>query len=124
MNYVIEGLLIIGIIAILWLWISGIRKGVPIPPYKTVYISDLPQRLEPKVIYVSGEDGQEWFVGFLCPCGCEETIQLSILPNTKPRWKLTKHGNGTVSLHPSVWRTKGCRSHFFFKEGYISWCQE
>ncbi|MFX8036043.1 DUF6527 family protein [Acinetobacter baumannii] len=26
------------------------------------------------------------------------------------------------TLSPSIWRSKGCRSHFFVREGLIVWC--
>ena len=124
MNYAIEVLFIIGIIAILWVWLAGFRKGTIAPlPYKTIRAEALPSSLESETIYICGEDNQEWFVAFLCPCGCRETIQLSVLPNTKPKWELTKHIEGTISLHPSVWRTKGCKSHFFVQKGHIRWAE-
>jgi hypothetical protein len=59
----------------------------------------------------------------LCPCGCGETLHMSLLPDSHPKWKLLRHDDGTVSLHPSVWRTKGCRSHFFLRNGMIVWCE-
>lgn len=31
--------------------------------------------------------------------------------------------DGTVSIKPSGWRQKGCRSHFFLKRGQIEWCK-
>lgn len=101
-----------------WLWQTPASQSTP---YKTIYVDGLPANLQSKTIYISGEDGLEWFALFLCPCGCQEAIQLSILPNTRPTWKLIKNPNGTITLHPSVWRTKGCKSHFFFESGYIKW---
>ncbi|MFD1874521.1 DUF6527 family protein [Hymenobacter bucti] len=74
-------------------------------------------------MYLLGKPGREWLVGFLCPCNCGQFIELSLLPTTKPRWKLAVHANeDTVSLRPSVWRTVGCRSHFFLTNGLIKWC--
>ncbi|MDM9644782.1 DUF6527 family protein [Rhizobium sp. S163] len=26
------------------------------------------------------------------------------------------------TLHPSVWRNSGCRSHFWVRRGRIAWC--
>ena len=34
----------------------------------------------------------------------------------------TFQSDGSVSLMPSVWRQKGCRSHFFLRHGRIDWC--
>jgi len=31
--------------------------------------------------------------------------------------------DGTITLKPSVWRTKGCRSHFLVRNSRIDWCR-
>jgi hypothetical protein len=46
---------------------------------------------------------------------------MNLMSDTRPRWELTEHRDGTVSLHPSVWRKKDCRSHFFLRHGDIEW---
>lgn len=84
--------------------------------------AEVPDALRPRTLYVVGENGHRWFAAFLCPCGCGAVIQASLLPNSRPHWQLSEHLDGTVSLHPSVWRTKGCRSHFVLKRGRIRWC--
>lgn len=90
--------------------------------YGAVLVSELPDVLEPRAVYVVGEGGHRWFVAFLCPCGCGDVIQASLLERTRPHWRLTESWDGTVSLHSSVWRTKGCRSHFWMRRGRIRWC--
>ena len=35
---------------------------------------------------------------FDCPCGCGETIKLSLVPGDRPGWKLRDHWDGTASL--------------------------
>lgn len=37
----------------------------------------------------------------------------------RPRWPLDEHEDGTITLHLSVWRKEGCRSHFFLRHGKI-----
>ncbi|HEX5760080.1 MAG TPA: DUF6527 family protein [Thermoanaerobaculia bacterium] len=32
-------------------------------------------------------------------------------------WRWTPSRRGRVSVHPSIWRTAGCRSHFFIRFG-------
>jgi hypothetical protein len=91
-------------------------------PYEAVYVEELPDRLLKKKVYVAGEAGHLWFVAFICPCGCGETLQMSLLPDARPHWSLNAHEDGTVSLNPSVRRMVGCRAHFFFLRGRISWC--
>ena len=88
---------------------------------KTVAAEELPEELERRCLYILGGT-RPWSVALRCPCGCGEEIQLSLLRNDSPRWKLrVDHGN-LPTLSPSVWRTKGCRSHFFLRQGSIVWC--
>ncbi|WP_423773955.1 DUF6527 family protein [Aquipseudomonas alcaligenes] len=58
-----------------------------------------------------------------CPCGCGDLVQLSLASSGHPRWNLDWGAQGAVSLHPSVHRTAGCRSHFFLKQGKVIWCK-
>jgi hypothetical protein len=60
----------------------------------------------------------------LCPCDCGELIQLNTLPRVRPRWSARRHQNCTITLHPSVRRTVGCRSHFFLRRGGIDWAYD
>ncbi len=89
--------------------------------YKTVKVEDLPDALLAETVYVAGENDFAWYAALLCPCGCGETLFANLLPDSKPCWRLTEHPNGTVSLHPSIWRTAGCKSHFFLRRGLIQW---
>jgi len=108
-----------------WIWRNvrgwfGPRRERPL---KTVTVEELPDRLDAKTVYVAGENGHVWFVAMLCPCGCGETLQVSLLADVRPRWSLTQHQDETISLRPSVWRQVGCRSHFFLVRGRIQWCE-
>ena len=91
-------------------------------PFKATWVSDLPEILDSKLVYLVGENEYLWYAAFCCPCGCGETIQLSCLPDARPRWKVSVEEDGSVSLHPSVWRVKGCKSHFFLRRGLVAWC--
>ena len=100
------------------------RRWVADPPaYRTVFVEELPERPRPACAYVAGEGPYRWFVAMLCPCGCREVLFMSLLPEGRPRWSLTEHEDGTISLHPSVWRQQGCRSHFFLSRGSIRGCE-
>lgn len=98
-------------------WVARLR-GL----YGVVSVTELPDRLKPRTLYVVGEDGHRWFAAFLCPCGCGETIQASLLEKSRPHWRLTERWDSAASLHPSVWRTKNCRSHFWLRAGRVHWC--
>jgi hypothetical protein len=109
------------IIIRLWTWIlSWFRR--PNKPFQTVWLEELPDALDSKVIYVAGENNFLWFAALVCPCGCGETLYMNLQPDSRPCWRVNAHTDGTVTLHPSVWRQVGCRSHFFVRRGMIEWC--
>lgn len=57
-----------------------------------------------------------------CPCGCREVIQLSLNPSRRPRWEVREDWFLRPTLHPSVNRLDGCRSHFWVRSGAVEWC--
>jgi len=83
----------------------------------------LPLRLKSHVLYIMEEDNYMEEAAMLCPCKCGAVLHLNLLPDDKPCWKLAKYKDGTPSLHPSIWRQVGCRSHFFLKHGKIIWAK-
>lgn len=83
---------------------------------------EAPDHLAPGTAYVIGENDYQWHVVMGCPCGCGASIYLNLLPDDRPLWELACHGDGTFSLSPSVWRTTGCRSHFFVRRSRVEWC--
>lgn len=82
----------------------------------------LPSTLPRRNVVLARDDGEDWCVGFRCPCGCGRTIELLVIQEAKPRWDVQPDPKGTVTLHPSVWLRDGCRSHFFVRKGRIKWC--
>lgn len=102
-----------------WFW-SWFCPAEPI--WKSFRVDDLPGQPRRQCIYLVVEDGQVWQVAMVCPCGCGALIQLCAVPESSPSWKVMSHRDGTVTLSPSVWRTAGCRSHFFVRAGRIQWC--
>ena len=75
-----------------------------------------------RVIYLIGDNGKYWFAEMQCPCGCGDSIQLKLFGDS-PKWEARVHNGNLVTLHPSVWRTKGCRSHFFVRKSKILWAK-
>lgn len=105
-------------------WLRRRRGGLDAyPVMMTDFQTDLPDHPAPATIYLIGEGRNLWVAALVCPCGCGELLQMSLMPHGRPRWKATQHWDGTVSLHPSVWRQKGCRSHFFLRRGRVLWCR-
>lgn len=82
-----------------------------------------PDVIEGRDLILAREDGDDWAVAFLCPCGCNDRLELALIPEVHPKWKLTLNDEGHPTLHPSVWRQNGCRSHFWVRGGLIIWCK-
>lgn len=90
--------------------------------WRPVDVDEVPDELQHCKVYLVLEDEMVWQAVMTCPCGCRATIQLCCLPNTRPRWSYRNERDGTITLHLSVWRNTGCRSHFFLRYGRIVWC--
>ncbi|PNG24400.1 DUF6527 family protein [Methylocella silvestris] len=106
-------------------WVGGLARRWTDPPFKTLIVNEqLPKVLKPRVLYVVKEDGFEEQAAILCPCGCKRVLQMNLLTDERPCWRVTYNRNGTASLHPSVWRKKDCASHFWFRDGRIVWVRD
>ena len=92
--------------------------------YEAAALEDQPDEMEPRTLYLIGDLGAPWSAALICPCGCKEVIQLSLVKNDSPRWRHRSHADGTISLDPSIWRTKGCRSHFHIRSGRVIWARD
>jgi len=103
-------------------WFLGLFRRWTDPPYRTMSVDEyLPKTLKRRTLYVVREDEIDEQAAMLCPCGCGRTLHMNLLPDERPCWKVTRHDDGTASLHPSVWRKKDCGSHFWFRRGRIQW---
>lgn len=107
-----------------WLTAAWARLRRRSVPYRTRLADDVPENPDPGFLYLVGEGVHQWFACFLCPCSCGQLIQLNTLPCGRPRWSSTRHRNGTATLHPSVRRTVGCKSHFFLRRGFVEWAYD
>lgn len=113
--------LVTGLLTRISAWLTSQCRRAP-RPLQTVHLEELPDQLGANEVYVLGEGENRWFVALTCPCGCGATVQVSLLPDAKPRWRLVEHADKTVSIEPSIWRRAGCQSHFFLHRGFIEWC--
>ena len=82
-----------------------------------------PDKLPLRNLILAREDGEDWAVAFRCPCGCGKRLELLLVEEAKPNWKLTIKDKGSPTLHPSVWLKKDCRSHFWLRDGKVVWCK-
>ncbi len=88
------------------------------------FVEDLPEKINDNIIYIVGENGFYWMLGFNCPCGCKDIIHLSLLQDTSPKWNFKLNKNDSLSISPSIWRKMGCKSHFFIKNSKVKWSSE
>ncbi|MBX9746203.1 MAG: hypothetical protein K2X34_04830 [Hyphomonadaceae bacterium] len=99
-------------------WVSTLTV---MRPLRGRQVEDTPDTLERGVVYLIGDP--VWHAAMICPCGCGATIRLSLLADDRPRWRASIAPNGAVTLSPSIWRVKGCKSHFFVRHGRILWAR-
>lgn len=85
---------------------------------------DFPDDIQANTVWISGNKNQLWVAYMKCPCGCGNTIELNLIKDQSPCWKIDWHYNGELTFSPSIWRTKGCKSHFFFCKGKIIWVKD
>jgi hypothetical protein len=114
-----------------WLWAAATyvpRKLAALRPLRKrilfhgVRVEEFPDKLDRAKVYLAGEGDNLWAAAMICPCGCGDVIKLNLLKQARPCWGVQEHSDGTVTLAPSVWRQKGCGSHFLLRHGRIDWC--
>ena len=89
--------------------------------YTSEYIDDMPdeKKIRNNTVYIIGENTYYWLAAFRCPCGCNDIIQLNLLNDSFPSWRITSRRNSRISILPSIERTVGCRNHFTLTKGLI-----
>ncbi len=107
----------------IWAGLAGIVRSRERRLIVIRQVDDAPKKPKANVLYTIGRP-DPWRAALVCPCGCNCVIHLSLLKNDSPRWHLTISGSGLPSLHPSIRRIAGCRSHFFIAKGEIVWCDD
>lgn len=103
-------------------WRNTLARVSPRRHLHIVEGDSLPVRLPKRDLVLARDDGEDWCVGMRCPCGCGYAIELLVVAEGMPRWDVTVDENGVPTLKPSVWLKKGCRSHFWVRDGRIHWC--
>ena len=87
-------------------------------------VEDLPERLRPGVLYVVAEGRTETQASMACPLRrCGDTLNMNLMPDDDPIWRLSIGDDGRPSLTPSVWRKQDCGCHFWLRDGRIEWCR-
>ena len=103
---------------------KGRAEQLPPVAFREVVVTETPPPVATVIantLYVVAAQSMPKWMMFRCPCGCGEVITLSLQHIHNPRWNLEVDRNGRASLYPSVWRTTGCCSHFWLKDGRVFW---
>lgn len=92
--------------------------------YKIKVVEKPPIVIASEIVYVIIDGKQKLHAALACPCGCNSVILLNLLKDSETHWKLRKSKTGLATLSPSIWRTSGCKSHFFIRKGNVVWVRE
>jgi Family of unknown function (DUF6527) len=85
-------------------------------------LDEIPDRLDPELVYVTGAPRQKWAV-FACPCPSGHRIVLSLQDSHPRRWRLVADW-GLPTLYPSVWLRDSPFCHFLVRSGRILWVRD
>lgn len=85
--------------------------------YTGVKVEDTPDDIEAGKIYLIGNPIRS--VLFFCPCGCGSRVHLNCVVNVKSKWKVINDNPSSVTIHPSVQKVDGCKSHFRIIDGKV-----
>jgi len=101
-------------------------RVIPKPEFLVRIVSDhpSPETLEAGWIYVVGGPGYQKWAYFRCPADKNEIIQLCLMPNHRPRWKIAIDILERPTIYPSVRQLDGSYAHFWIKQGRIEWCAD
>ncbi|MDH0961155.1 DUF6527 family protein [Pseudomonas chengduensis] len=102
----------------LYRWVDGL---LPARKLQIVQGDVLPSQLPFRSLLLVRDGSEDWCVGFKCPCGCGRTIELSLPEDVTPRWTCCIDSLGRPTLYPSVWLKNGCKSHFWLRDGKVTW---
>lgn len=106
---------------------SAEKKPLPSIVFAVLTITEKPPKnediTEQDFYFVASSNKPKWTL-FKCPCGCGDVITLSMQPMHRPSWRLQETTSRRPTLYPSVWRDKGCMSHFWLKDGRIFWVHD
>lgn len=92
------------------------------PRLEIALTAEPPDLIARNTIYLVGE-GEPWCAVMLCPCSCGAEIRLSLVQDDNPTWSVRTNAEGHLTIYPSIWRIKGCKSHFFVFRSRVVWAR-
>lgn len=84
----------------------------------------VPETIRHGFIYVVSEGKYKKWAYLRCPADQNEIIQLSLMPNRRPRWEVTVDALDRPTIYPSIRQLDGSYAHFWIKRGHIEWCED
>lgn len=90
-------------------------------PFRYKYVEDVPNVLKSKTIYIIGVENNPWQLIMECPCGCKNTLHMNLMKEESPVWSYVIENKKMITIHPSINRIVGCKSHFFIRNGKLVW---
>lgn len=88
------------------------------------YVETMPEKKEDGILYVSKRFG---LAIHLCACGCGGQVVTPLNGSwngwdKSHGWDYTEHGDGTVTLSPSIGNFEfRCKSHYFIRRNKVVW---
>lgn len=97
---------------------------IPRPAFIAVFVSDHPdpETMTGDRLYVVGGNGFTKWAYFRCPADRAEIVQLSLMPERRPRWAVAVDLLGRPTIEPSVRQLDGSYAHFWIRKGQVVWC--
>src|SRR5689334_3252117 len=91
----------------LYVWFLITLRIIPRPNFLTVMLPEHPNldTIKGGKVYVVERDGYRKWAYFRCPADRDEIIQLSLMPERRPRWKIEIDKLGRPTISPSVRQT-------------------
>ena len=89
-------------------------------------MSDLPEQLDRRTVYLVGQpDFMKWAV-LDCPCGRGHRLALNLSTSRRPHWRVAADDRErSPRLSPSVDSLIGSkRCHFWLHDGHVRWCRD
>jgi hypothetical protein len=99
---------------------------IPRPDFTARLVADHPDpdAIADGQIYVVGGRGYSKWAYFRCPADRGEIVQLSLMPERRPRWTVSMDWLGRPTIHPSVRQLEGSCAHFWIRRGRVDWCDD
>lgn len=91
--------------------------------YRYEFTEEVPDHPANKTIYLVTHQGYCWQIVMVCPCGCRKLLFMNAIRDHHPYWRFEIRNQYSITLHPSIHRQVGCKSHFFVRWSKIDWCR-